>query len=115
MFDKELEDVLMCLPDTKSQIEGSLMSLVRQKDELILKALGMDIVANSTTKTIQMINPELLRQLHFEIFPGEETLFLNDKPLLTFYAPESEMCQEGNTYSVKVTQKYKMHKQDDNF
>jgi len=55
-----------------------------------------------------MIDPELLRQLHFEVFPGQETLFLNDKKLVTFYDPEMESTDNNGVFT--MTQKYQVHK-----
>lgn len=89
-------------------VKDKLLALVRKKDEIIFRVLGIDVIANNPARTMQMIDPELLRQLHFEVFPGQETLFLNDKKLVTFYDPEMESTDNNGVFT--MTQKYQVHK-----
>lgn len=90
-------------------VKDKLLALVRKKDEIIFQVLGIN-VANNPAQAMRMIDPELLRQLHFEVFPGQETLFLNDKKLVTFYAPEMESTDNNGVFTVTMTQKYQVHK-----
>jgi len=94
----------------KEMIDNSVMSLVRQKDEIIFNVLGIDCVVSDAARSVKVIDPEVLRQLHFEVVPGEETLFLNDKPLVTFYEPKTEQTSNGSNVIITFTQQYRIHK-----
>ena len=94
----------------KEMVDNNVMNLVRQKDEIIFNVLGVDCLISDAAQAIKVIDPEVLRQLHFEVVPGEETLFLNDKPLVTFFAPKIEQTMNESGVVLTCTQQYRTHK-----
>ena len=94
----------------KEMVDNNVMNLVRQKDEIIFNVLGVDCLISDAAQAIKVIDPEVLRQLHFEVVPGEETLFLNDKPLVTFYEPKTEQTINGSNVVITFTQQYRTYK-----
>lgn len=86
------------------------MSLVRKKDKIIFDILGIDCLISDAARAVKVIDPAILRQLHFETVPGEETLFLNDKRLVTFYEPKIEQTMNENGVVLTYTQQYRTYK-----
>lgn len=94
----------------KKMVDDNIMCLVRQKDKIIFDALGVDCLISDAVQAVKVIDPEVLRRLHFEIVPGEETLFLDDKPLVTFFAPKIEQTMNESGVVLTYTQQYRTHK-----
>ena len=92
-------------------IEGGCLSVVSQRDQVLLDLLGIKTRVGEGAGRVLRDNAELLRRVSIQVTSGDETVFLDSKRLVTFYAPETNMVSDDKgSVTCTWTQEYRIYK-----